>query len=213
MPAFQFGLRLCRASIFIRFSYFRHQLLIPMRLNVEQEAVKEMDAETIAANIIPRLREKRGGNCPPIHVTIDPAFAKIPRMEINFEVLLEKFLADLLDRSGPIGRIRIGIHEKRSAPDLEKFLKFSPLHWSHLNIKCQSVSGIEDSIQRLLQELGCQCREWVGVKGSESQLGAFYFQGRETPALVIFIQNHGSRRSCDFLIPVSDSVSCFAHAV
>ncbi len=167
----------------------------------------EMNAETIADILIPRLRETRGEKCPPIYVTMAPALAEIPSWEGSFERLIEQFLGHLLDISHPFGSIRIGVHKKKKASDLEQFLKISPGHWIHMNIKSQSVSGFDDGIKEILRKLGYHCHEWIGMEGSESQLGAFHFEGREAPSLVLFIQNHGSHRSCDFLIPVVESDS------
>ncbi|MDM7996172.1 MAG: hypothetical protein QUT30_10880 [Acidobacteriota bacterium] len=76
-----------------------------------------------------------------------------------------------------------------------------------MNVKSQSVSGFEDTIKEILRKLGYHCHEWIGLEGSESQLGTFQIEGREVPSLVLYVQNHGSRRSCDFLIPVVESVS------
>lgn len=184
-----------------------------MRLNKGQEAVTEMNSERIALDIIPRLRDRRGENCPPIHVTMAPSLSNIHFGDGNFETLLEKFLDHVLVVSHPSGRIRIGIYKKKSASDLEQFFKISPFCWVHLNVQIESESGIEDGVKEILNDLDFHCPEWIGVEGSEAQLGAFHFENRELPSLVVFIRNLGSRRSCDFLIPVVESVPSLAHAV
>jgi hypothetical protein len=57
----------------------------------------------------------------------------------------------------------------------------------------------------MFQHLGYRCDEWVGMKESESQLGAFCFGAQDEVALVLFVQNHGTRRNCDLLVPVNST--------
>jgi hypothetical protein len=173
----------------------------------------EMDPEMIATEIIPKLREKRGRECPPIHLSVSPALPDIPSDGSSIESLIERFLSHVVEISHPARSIQVAVHEKKRASDLEKFYAISPLHWFHLSVKSQSTSGFERGVKEILEDLGYHCPEWVGVEGSESQLGAFHFGAKTSPSLILFIQNHGSQRGCDFLIPVVESDSYFARAI
>ncbi len=73
-----------------------------------------MNFEKITSDIIPRLRDKRGEDGPPISVTIAPALSKVPSEWNDFESLLEKFLDHVLVVSHPSGRIRIGVYKKKT---------------------------------------------------------------------------------------------------
>jgi hypothetical protein len=173
----------------------------------------EMDSEKIAMEIIPRLHEKRGRDCPPIHLSISPTLPDIPSDGSSVEMLIERFLNHVVEISHPSRSIRVAVHEKKKASDLEQFYGISPLQWLHLRVKSQSTSGFEKGLKEIMGNLGYHCPEWIGVEGSESQLGAFHYGAKTSPSLILFVQNHGSQRSCDFLIPVVESVSYFAHAM
>jgi hypothetical protein len=198
---------------FIKFLQFCHQALTQVRLNIGQEALMEMDPEKIAKEIIPKLRERHGRDCPPIHLSLSPTLPDIPSEGENVEVLIERFLDHVVEISHPARRILVAVHSKKRASDLEQFYSISPFDWFHLSIVSQAISGFERGVKEILANLGYHCPEWVGVEGSESQLGAFHFGDQTSPSMVLFIQNHGSRRSCDFLIPVVESVPYFAHAI
>jgi hypothetical protein len=184
-----------------------------IRLNIHREAVMAMDPEIIATEIVPRLREKRGRDCPPIHVSISPFLPDIPSDGGSIESLIVRFLSYVAEISHPSRSVRVAVHVKKRASDLEQFYGISPLKWFHLSVKSQSTSGFEQGVKEILEDLGYRCPEWIGVEGSESQLGAFHFGAKTSPSLILFVQNQGSQRSCDFLIPVVKSVSYFAHAI
>ena len=172
-----------------------------------------MDPGKIATEIIPRLRERRGGRCPPIHMSISSALAEAPLGGGILEDLIEQFLDHVMEISHPLRCIRVSVRRRKKAADLEKFFCIFPIHWFHLNIESQSMSGFERGIKEILRNLGYHCSEWVGMEGTESQLGAFHLRSQVLPSLVLIVQNHGSRRSCDFMIPVIESGSCFNHAL
>jgi hypothetical protein len=180
---------------------------------VHDEGVKEMDPEIIATEIIPRLSDKRSGAKPSVYLTISSILSKFRWHDNNLESLIEKFLAHVLEISHPSRSVRIAVHEKKRMSDLERFLSIYPPYWFYLSVEIQSTSGIEDDVKKILEGFGYHCPEWVGIEGSESQLGAFYFGTQRTTPLVLFIQNHGARRNCDFLIPVIESATYLAHAV
>jgi hypothetical protein len=184
-----------------------------MRPYINQEAVTEMDPERIATDIIPRIREKHRKGSAPVYLSIPSILSEFHWQGGNFEVLMEKFLDHVLETRHPAKSIRVALREKRRMADLEGFFSISPLYWLELSVEGQSTTRFEDGAKRILRDLGYCCPEWIGVEGSESQLGAFYFGTQETPALILFIQIHGAHRNCDFLIPVIESVPRLAYAV
>jgi hypothetical protein len=58
--------------------------------------------------------------------------------------------------------------------------------------------------QKILKRLGYRCSEWAGLERPESQLGGFHYGTDDKPSLILFIQNRGTQRNCDMLIPVMD---------
>jgi hypothetical protein len=72
---------------------------------------------------------------------------------------------------------------------------------------------LENGAKTILEDLGYSCSEWVGVEDSEAQLGAFRFGAQDAVALVLFVRNLRTRRICDILIPVNESVPILAHAI
>ena len=172
-----------------------------------------MDPEKIATEVIPRICEKHGEEHASIHLSIPSFLSDIPSPGGTLETLLERFLGHVLAVSHPSRCIRIAVREKKKAKDLESFFSISPRYWFRLSVECQSTSGLENGAKTILGDLGYHCPEWVGVEGSESQLGAFHYEAQRIPSIILFIQNRGARRGCDFLIPIMESVHRLAHAV
>jgi hypothetical protein len=180
---------------------------------MHQEAVKEMNPERIATEVIPRISEKHSEGGSSVYLSIPSILSEFNWHGGNLEILMEKFLDHVLEICHPARSVRVAVHEKRRMSDVEQFFSISPLYWLQVSVEGQSTSGFEDGAKRILEDLGYRCPEWVGMEGSESQLGAFYFGDQEMPALILFIQNHGARRNCDFLIPVIESVPYLARVV
>ena len=178
-----------------------------------KEAEREMNPEVIATEIIPRLSKNGSKGGPSIYLSAPSFLSQFQYLGGNLESLIENFLDYVLKISHTSRCVRVGIHEKKKMCDLEKFFSIYPDYWLDLNIESQAKSGFEEGAKRILKHFGYRCPEWVGVEGTEAQLGAFHFGAQEMPALILFIQNHGARRSCDFLIPVLESVPYFAHAI
>jgi len=172
-----------------------------------------MNPQKIATEILPRIKERHGADCPPVFLSIPSVLSDLPEPDGRIEDLLEKFLSQVLEISYPARSVRIAVHEKKTAADLEQFFSISPLSWFRLSVECQSASGLEDCAKDILKDFGYRCPEWIGVEGSEAQLGAFHLGDQKSPSLILFIQNHMSRRSCDFLIPIVESAQYLAHAI
>jgi hypothetical protein len=172
-----------------------------------------MDPYIISRKVIPALRDRHLAGRPSIYLTISTAISEFNWHGGNLEALIERILKHVFEISTPARSVRIAVHEKKRMADLEQFFCIVPRYWFHLGIESQAVSGFENGIRRILESSGYHCPEWIGVEGSTSQLGAFYLETQQTPALVLFIQSHGARNNCDILIPVMESASCLAHAV
>ncbi|HTY60884.1 MAG TPA: hypothetical protein VMG30_01375 [Acidobacteriota bacterium] len=155
-----------------------------------------MCAEIIEREIIPGPRH--GG--PSVYLSIFPDLSKLWERGC-LDTLIAKLLDHISTICHPARSIRVAVREKKRMCDLEQFFSVFPDRWVDLSFECQSLSGLEMGVQGVLESLGYSCREWVGVEGSESQLGAFHLGAHETPALILYMQNHGARRNCDILIP------------
>ena len=172
-----------------------------------------MDPEIFAGEIVPRLNAKYGGRKPSVFLTIPCILSEFHWPGGSLETLIEKLLDHLLKISVAARHVRIAVSEKRRMSDLEQFFRIFPRYWFRLSVECQAVSAIEDGAKTILENQGYHCPEWIGIEGSESQLGAFYSGTQQTPAIILYIQNHGARRKCELLIPVTESVTSLAHAI
>jgi hypothetical protein len=161
-----------------------------------------MDPNAISREIIPKLNKRHSASGPSARLTISSSLSEFDWQSGKLETLIEKLLDHVLKISDPGIRVRIAVHEKKRMVELERFFSIFPCYWFHLSVESQATSGFEEGAKKIFKSFGYRCLEWVGVEGSTSQLGAFHYETRETPALVLFIQNHGARRNCDLLIPV-----------
>jgi hypothetical protein len=147
-----------------------------------------------------------------LHLSVPPALSEYRWDDKNYGKMIEKFIDYVLEiRYTGIG-VQIAIRVMNKKTDLEKFFSISPAYWLHFGFESQGKTGFERGAKKILNDFGFRCSEWVGVEGSESQLGAFHLGMQDSPALILYVQNHGARRYCDFLIPVTDAVSQAAQA-
>jgi hypothetical protein len=137
-----------------------------------------------------------------VHLSIPPDLSEFHWDDGHFKDLIEKFVNHVLEISHPDCPVRVAVHEMKRKKDLEEFFSIHPEYWLHLSVESQAETGFESGAKRILEGLGYECSEWIGVEDTESQLGAYHFGTEDKPALIIFVQNHGARRNCDFLIPV-----------
>jgi hypothetical protein len=172
-----------------------------------------MNPNMISSEIIPKLNNKNSARGTAVYLTIPPSISEFCWQYGNLEALIEKLFDYILKVSNPVRPIRVSVHEKRRMVDLEQFYSIFPRYWFHLHLESQAALEFEDGAKRIFESFGYHCSEWIGVEGSASELGAFYHETQKTPALILFVQNNGTRRNCDLLIPVMESVSCLAHAV
>jgi hypothetical protein len=165
-----------------------------------------MNPAVIIKDTILKLSRKHTKLKSALRLSISPALSEFRWNDKNFEKLIERFVDYVLTISHPARGVEIAVHEMKKKVDLEKFFSIFPEYWFHLSVEIQSKTGFETAAKKILEDLGFQCSEWVGVEESESQLGAFRFGTQASPALILFVQNHGARRNCDFLIPVADAI-------
>jgi hypothetical protein len=162
-----------------------------------------VNPERIVKEIILKLNDKWGRSS--VYLSIPPDLSEFQWDDSNFEDLIKQFLDHMLDISYSDCPVRMAVHEMKQKTDLERFFSISPEYWLNLSVECQANTGAESGAKKILEGLGYQCSEWIGVEDSESQLGAFHLEAIEKPALILFVQNRGAKRKCDFLIPVANS--------
>lgn len=168
-----------------------------------------MNLDANLKKIVYRLNKNNKNPGPSIHLSISPLPPGFSRQGNKLETLAEQFLMRTLAFSDPTRCIRVAVRLKRRMADLEEFFSISPARWLQLSAKGALESGIEDSIREVLSDLGFRCSEWIGVEDSEARLGAFHYGASKDPALIVYVQDQGSRRQCDFLIPVTEDAVLF----
>jgi hypothetical protein len=169
------------------------------------KAVMEMCAEMPDQEIIPQSAGKSGSGSSAVYLSMPSALSEFCWRGGSLKDLTKKLLGHVVSISHPARSVHVEIREKKKLSDLERFFAISQLYWLQLSIECQSASGLETGVQRVLEGHGYHCPEWMGVEGSESQLGVFHLGTKETPALILYVQNRGARRNCELLIPVTES--------
>ncbi len=172
-----------------------------------------MDAECIVTEIAPKLRGKSAQIGSPFYLSLSSNLAEFNWSGGDLKALLDAFLDHAVEMNHPGRSVRVSIHEKERMSDLENFFSLHPHYWFRLCVEGHSTQGFEKGARQILENLGYHCSEWIGVEGSESQLGAFHCEAQVNPALILFVQSHGSRRTCDFLIPVLELPASFAPAI
>jgi hypothetical protein len=171
-----------------------------------------MNPAIIIKGIILKLNSKRSRAKASIQLSIPTVLSDFQWDDCHFRNLIEKFLNHVLAVSHPSARVRIAVHEMKRKADLEEFFSIHPDYWLNLSFESQAKTGFGSGAKTILEALGYRCSEWIGVEDSESQLCAFCFAPQDKHALVLFFQNRGAHRKCDFLIPVANSVRVCAQA-
>jgi hypothetical protein len=171
-----------------------------------------MDPSVIIKDIIVKLSRKHTKLKSLLHLSLPPALSEFQWDGKNYEKLIEKFIDYVVTISHPARGVQIAVHVMKKKADLENFFSISPAYWLYFGFESHATTGFENGAKKILEDLGFNCSEWVGVEASESQLAAFRFGEQNKPALILFVQNHGARRNCDFLIPVVDPIPQGAQA-
>jgi hypothetical protein len=171
-----------------------------------------MDSASIIKDFIIKLRHKYTKLKSLLHFCVLPAVSELRWDAKNYDKMIEKFSNYVLKISNPARGVQIAIHVMNKKEDLENYFYISPAYWLHFGFESQAKTGFERGARKILEDFGFHCSEWVGVEVSESQLAAFRFGEQDKPALILFLQNHGARRNCDFLIPVIDPIPQLAQA-
>jgi hypothetical protein len=166
-----------------------------------------MNVDDNLRKIVLRLNKKHKNVGPLIHLSISPLLSEFSWHGDKLEALVEPILLRALAFSRQARPIRVAVRIKKRMADLERFFSIFPVHWLHLSAKGVFENGFENSVREVLISIGYQCSEWIGVEDSEARLGAFYYGASKDLALILYVQDQGSRRQCDFLIPVTESAS------
>jgi len=171
-----------------------------------------MNPAVVIKDTITKLSRKDNKLKSSLQLSIPPVLSEFRWDDKNFEKLIERFIDYVLAISQPGRRVQVAVHEMTKKVDLEDFFSIFPAYWLNLSFKSQAETGFESGAKTILEDLGFHCSEWVGVEESESQLGVYRFGAQDSPVLILFVQNHGARRNCDFLIPVVDPIPQLAQA-
>jgi hypothetical protein len=163
----------------------------------------EMSADMLERGVISKSSRDHG--CSAVYLSMPSILSEFRWRGGSLDALTKNLLDHVLSLSHPARGVRVSVHERKRMSDLAEFFAISPLYWFQLSVECQAHSDLSAGAQQVLESLGYSCLEWIGVEGSESQLGAFHLETPETPALILYLQNHGARRNCDILIPVIES--------
>jgi hypothetical protein len=165
---------------------------------------KLMDSAVIIRDVVTKLNDRQNESQSYIHLSIPPILSEFRWRDSHFKDLIKRFFTAALKSSQPKRAIRIAVREMKGKTDLEEFFSISPSRWFRMSMECCANADFTAIAQKILKDLGYRCSEWVGIENSESQLGDFHYGDEDRPAIILFIQNRGTRRNCDFLIPVMD---------
>jgi hypothetical protein len=168
-----------------------------------------MNLDDNIRRIVFRLNKKQKNIGPLIHLSISPLPSGLSWHGGKMGALIEQFLIRMLPFSSPARCIQVAVHMKKRMADLEEFFAVFPDHWLHLSAKGALETGFEASVREVLKDLGFICSEWIGVEDSEAKLGAFNYGASKDLALIAYVQDQGSRRQCDFLVPITESAVLF----
>jgi hypothetical protein len=163
-----------------------------------------MESAVIIRSVISELNSQQHKSGASLHLSIPSDYSEFRWHDRNLKNEIGRFLAYVLESSQSKRAIRIAVHEMKSETDLERLFSISPCCRFRLSIESQANTDFEAMTKKILKDLGYRCSEWVGMEESQSQPGDFRLGTKDSPALILFIQNHGTRRNCDFLIPATD---------
>ncbi|HEX9442609.1 MAG TPA: hypothetical protein VGA73_00745 [Candidatus Binatia bacterium] len=164
----------------------------------------ETNLRELIGEAIDKFKLNRMGPQPKVLVKIPGDLPVILWQDEGLAKFVKNFLYHALLSNNPDTPIQILVHERHRLKDLEGFVGVFPLCWVQLRIEGHGAGMIESAVEEIFGDLGYRSEEWVGVEGSESQLGIFSPVDRQEPKLVLCIDSVKSAWKCDFLIPVSD---------
>ena len=123
----------------------------------------------------------------------------------SVEALLNRCLDYVRTVNRSQRRVRVSLRRKETLADVETFFSMSPPGWLQACFECESGTELAGGAQEVLESLGYRCSGWIGVEGSDAQLGACHAEGREMTDVILYVWNRGARRGCEFLIPLFES--------
>jgi hypothetical protein len=164
----------------------------------------EMDLKGVIEGVILKFNQNRTGTKPAIFARVPPDLPHIVWQSSDLESFIRSFLYNALLVNNPEMPIRIVVQERRRLADLEGFVGISPLYWIQLRVQRHGPGLFDLLAKETLAEFGYRCEEWVGVEGSEAQLGIFSHGEKDRAKIVFCVDVAGHAWKCDFLIPVSD---------
>ena len=147
------------------------------------------------------------------YLTLPPDLPGCFREYGNVEALLNRFLDYALTVSRTKRRVRVSVRRRRTLADMETFFSISPPGWLQASFECEGGTELAEGAREVLESLGYRCSEWIGVEGSEAQLGAYHAESPQATDLILYAWNRGARRGCEFLMPLLESASAPDHAI
>jgi hypothetical protein len=163
-----------------------------------------MESAVIIRSVISELNSQQCKSGSSLHLSIPSGFSESRWHDRNLKNEIGRFLAYALESSQSKRAIRIAVHEMKSEADLMQLLSISPCCRFRLSVESQANTDFAAMAKKILKDLGYRCSEWAGMEESESQPGDFRLGTKDSPALILFVRTHGTRRNCDFLIPATE---------
>jgi hypothetical protein len=164
--------------------------------------MREMNFTILMQDVVLRCNKLLSRTGSTIQLSLPYALSKLLWHDRSLERLLERLTYQASLAVDPGKHVRIAVRQRKRMRDLEKFLGIHPSHWIQLRIARQGPSGFEGDARQILEDLGYCCEEWIGVKGSWPQMGAFSFGTKHLLKLVFWTQWHNNVQQCELLIPV-----------
>jgi hypothetical protein len=169
--------------------------------------MKETDLASMVIEIVLNFNEKQPQTAPHAHLSIPSNLRKFLWHDSSLEKLVRRFLMLVFSLNKRARRIEIAVHGKAKMTDLERFLAIAPLHWIQVSASTQGSIEIGDPIRGILQDLGYQCDEWLGLENSEIQLGTYCRDKVPEARLILCLHNSRANQKIEILVPITQSSS------
>ena len=165
--------------------------------------MKEIDLAAVVGRTVHRFNDRKTASDEHAHVSILPNLTKFMWRDSSLEHLMRRFLRYVLCSAKLARPVHVSVYEKMKMEDLEKFLSISRLCWIFLRVFVQGSAGFGIRAKQILRNLGYRCEKWVGVEGSDIQLGTYSLANARDVKLILCVQNRKMSEKCEILVPVT----------
>lgn len=166
----------------------------------------EVDLNGLIAQAVARFAENRAGPRPSIRAKIPPGLPIIFWRDESLGQFIKRFLYQALTVNHPDCPVRIAVNERRRLADLEAFVRLHPASWIQLRVEGHGCGMSDGVVEELFKDFAYRCEEWVGVEGSEAQLGIFRPIDNGAPQIVFCADLAKPTWKCDLLIPLFEQL-------